>query len=183
MSIYKAKSKAGKLKSPFWQYDFKVKVGGKGQAQRFYGSTGQKGRRAAEAVEANLRELAALGQLSSIMTVYQACERYWREVGKAERSARDEAKNLEYISRFIGAETLLVSITPEMVADAAAERANTPIERMQGTGKAKQMAPTGKLPAPATVNRQLIEPLRRLLVRAKKVWRVPIDLEGFDWGL
>lgn len=44
------------------------------------------------------------------------------------------------------------------------------------------MAPMKQYPKPSTVNRQLIEPLRRVMKRAKTVWRVPLDLDGFDWG-
>jgi hypothetical protein len=108
MSVYRPKDASGKPKTPFWHYDFSVKILGQGKAQRFHGSTGQKTRRAALQYEDRLRELAALGQLTSSMTVGEACWRYWDEVGQHRRTAGDEAKNLEYISRFIGEETLVV---------------------------------------------------------------------------
>ena len=183
MSVYRPKTKAGAFKSPYYHFDFKIKVLGRGQAQRFFGSTGQKTRRTAEAYETRLKELAALGELSSEMTIDQACERYWTEVGQHARSADDEAKNLELLSRYVGPETLMVGITPEIIADAAARRKQTPIERRQRVGNDLILAPTKHYPTGATVNRQIIEPLRRLLVRAKRVWRVPLDLEGFDRGM
>ena len=50
------------------------------------------------------------------MTIDEACERYWQGVERHGRAYRDEAKNLEIVSRFIGLETLLVGITPEIIA-------------------------------------------------------------------
>jgi integrase len=41
---------------------------------------------------------------------------------------------------------------------------------------------TDRYPAPATVNRQVIEPLRRVMRRAKKIWGVPVDIDQFQWG-
>jgi integrase len=32
------------------------------------------------------------------------------------------------------------------------------------------------------VNRQIVEPMRRLLKYAKTTWKVPLDLEAFNWG-
>jgi integrase len=183
MSVYRQKDpKTGKARGAFL-YDFKVQVLGRKPAARFFGSTGQKTRRKAEEYESRLKELAANGMLSSDMTVEQACWKYWEQEARHCRSADDQAKNLEIVSRYIGPEVLLVTITPEMIAEAAERRLRTPIERRQRVGKELIMAPTKLYPKPATVNRQLIEPLRRLLIRAKKVWRVPIDLEQFDWGM
>jgi integrase len=76
----------------------------------------------------------------------------------------------------------LVAIAPEMVAEAAARRLRMPIERRQKIGLELKLAPTKHMPKRSTVNRQFIEPLRRLLKRAKTVWRVPIDLDLFDWS-
>lgn len=182
MSLYKAKRKDGTLKSPFWQYDFAVKILGQNPAKRFHGSTGQTNRRAAEQVEAELRKLAALGKLNSTMTLEQACWRYWEEVAAQQPSADGQAKNLELLGKFLGGETLLVSITPSLIADAARQRLRTPIERAQRIGKELKLAPTKHYPTTSTVNRQIIEPLRRLLIRAKRIWGVPIDLDIFPWG-
>lgn len=182
MSLYKAKRKDGTLKSPHWQYDFKVKVNGQSPARRFHGSTGQTNRRAAEAYETELKRLAALGKLNSTMTVEQACWRYWHEVAINKPSSSDQAKNLELIGTFFGDDTLLVGITPDLIADAARRRLRTPIERKQNIGGELVMAPTKHYPEPSTVNRQIIEPLRRLMRRAKMVWGVPIDLDSFPWG-
>lgn len=183
MSVYRPKDpKTGKPRTQYYLYDFKVKILGKGEAQRFHGSTGQKTRRAAEAHEDRIRELAAAGQLSSALTVEQACWKFWEQVAERKRSASDQARNLELIAKYLGPDLLLVSITPEMVADAARRRMQTPIERVQVVNGERILAPTNHFPKAATVNRQIIEPLRRLLTRAKRVWGVPIDLEQFHWS-
>jgi len=179
MSVYLPRDKTGKARSRTYLFDFKLKPKGATRSQRFYGSTGQTKKAAAERVEQRLKELAKTGQLASAITVAEACERYWDEKMAATRSSDDQATNLEIICTFLGADTLLVDVTPELVARAATERAKTPIRRYNR--RTKTVVSTRKLPSPASVNRQLIEPLRRLLRYAKKVWRVPIDLEDFDW--
>jgi integrase len=182
MSVYRPKHKDGTFKTPYWHYDFVIAVLGRKPARRFYGSTGQKTKRSAEAVEARLRELAAVGQMTSDMTVDQACLRYWTEISEAKRSAADQERNLELVCELLGPETLLVAVTPDLIADAAARRARTPIIRMQRIGTKLQMAPTKHMPTGATVNRQFIDPIKGILRRAKKVWQVPIDLDIFDWS-
>jgi integrase len=181
MSVYRPKHKDGSPKSPFWHYDFVVSVLGR-KSQRFYGSSGQKTKRAAEAVEARLRELAAKGQLTSDLTVDQACRKYWEEVAVHKRSAINQWRNLQLVCEILGPETLLIAVTPNLIADGARRRANSPIIRKRRIGAKLEMAPTEILPSGATVNRQFIEPLKRILRRAKKSWGVPIDLDLFDWG-
>jgi integrase len=180
MSVYLPRDKEGNPRSRTYLYDFKIKPKGAKHSQRFHGSTGQTKKAAAERVEAKLKELAKTGELANAMTVAEACDRYWDEKMVNTRSADDQATNLEVISTFLGGETLLVDVTPELIARAAAERARTPIRRFHRI--TKEHIITNKLPTPSTVNRQLIEPLRRMLRHAKKVWRVPIDLEEFDWA-
>lgn len=179
MSVYIPRDKEGKPRSRTYLFDFRIKPKGATRSQRFHGSTGQTKKAAAERVEQRLKELAKTGQLASAITVAEACERYWDEKMAATRSSDDQATNLEVICTFLGAETLLVDVTPELVARAATERARTPLRRYDRS--TKTVRPTRILPGPSTVNRQLIEPLRRLLRHAKRVWKVPIDLEEFDW--
>lgn len=180
MSVYLPRRAKGKPPARTYLYDFWLKPKGAKASQRFHGSTGQTKKTAAQRVEQKLKELAKTGELANAMTVAEACERYWDEKMVNARSADDQATNLEVISTFLGGDTLLVDVTPDLVAKASAERARTPVRRYHRT--TKEFINTKKLPAPSTVNRQLIEPLRRLLRHAKKVWRVPIDLEEFDWA-
>lgn len=180
MSVYRPRDKEGKERSRTYLYDFKIKPKGATRSQRFHGSTGQVKKAAAERVEQRLKELAKTGELSSAITVSEACEKYWDERMVHARSADDQATNLEVISTFIGPDTLLVDVTPELVASAAATLARTPIKRYHRG--LKELVPTQMLRKAASVNRQLIEPLRRLLKYARRTWRVPIDLEDFDWS-
>ena len=73
----------------------------------------------------------------------------------------------------IGGDRLLVEIDAPNVADAVRRRSAEEVVRPKG-GKC-----TGKLVANVTVNRQIVEPLRRVLRRAKRVWKVLVDLNQF----
>ena len=190
MSIYQARNGQGKLKSPYWQYDFTVKVLGR-SSERFHGSTGQKTKAAAKRYEDRIKELAALGQLSSDMTVNDACWKYWDEVGQFEISAKVIATNLEYVRRLLGyrddgKDRLLVALRPADIAAAAAKRLQIPVQRMRIMDGEKRLAPAMRngsiwMPSQSTANRNIVEPIQQILFRAKRIWRVPIDIEIFDW--
>jgi hypothetical protein len=161
MGTYLPRRKDGTRKTPFWNYDFKLKPKGQQQSQRFCGSTGQRTKKAANRVEAKIRELAALGQLNSTMTVAQACDRYWNEKLIYAASADDQATTLETLCTFFGGDTPLMAVTPDMIATAAARRARTPLRRYNR--RTDQVEPTKSaiLPKLASVNRQIVEPMRR----------------------
>jgi len=183
MSVYVPKRKDGIRKSPYYHFDFVIKVSG--ISQRFCGSTGQKTRAAADRVESRMRELAALGKLGNLITVAAACERYWDEVGKRARTThaqRQQRHCMDELRAYYGDDTPLVAITSDHVAKAAAKRLEAPISRLRRVGDALALIPTKKLPTPATVNRQVIQPMRRLLRRAKKHWKIPLDIDQFQWG-
>jgi hypothetical protein len=78
-------------------------------------------------------------------------------------------------------DTLLVGIDPEAVTNAAARRARTPLRRYNR--KTGTVMPTKKKPLPsdATANRQIVEPMQRLLHCGKTIWKLPIDLDQFNW--
>lgn len=182
MSVYRPKGRNGAAKTAFYHYDFQLKPPGASKAVRFYGSTGQTKASAARRVEDRLRELAATGKLSSHMTVSQACWRYYEEVGKHRATADDTAKNLEYVNRLLGGETLLVDVTADKIASAASRRAAEPITILKRVNGELKRVPIQKAVTLSTVNRQVIEPIRRLLRRARRVWKVPVDLEAIDWS-
>jgi hypothetical protein len=180
MSVYLPRDKTGKRKTRIFQYDFRLKPKGAKESHRFYGSTGQATVRAAERVETRLKELAKLGQLSHAMTVGDACQKYWEQKMQYTRSAKDQATNLEVISTYLGADTLIMDITPAMVADAAARRAQTRARKFnRRTGEVEL---TKRRITAATVNRQLIQPLRRFLKYCRRPLGVPIDLTDFNWS-
>jgi integrase len=180
MSTYRPKGKDGKWKSPFFHYDFWLKPKGAKEPERFHSSTGQRTKKAADRVEAQVRELAALGQLNCRMTVDQACERYWQEKLIHSRSADIQATVLETLKDFFGSETLLVTVDPDMVSETAARFSRAPVRRYNR--KTGVVEATRHRQTPSSVNRMIIEPMRRLLRRARKAWKLPIDLEQFDWG-
>ena len=181
MGVYLPKGKDGKSRSPFYLYDFWIRPAGSKESKRFHGSTGQRTEKEARKYEQRQRELAALGQLSSTMTVNEAVERLWAERAINQRSADDQATVFEQLKQFYGADTRLVDIGPNAVSEAALKRARTPVHRYNR--RTDTIEPTKQLPKPATVNRMVVEPMRRLLRHAKKAWELPIDLEKFDWGV
>ena len=199
MSVYIPKNKAGQPKSPYYHFDFVLKPVGKIRSERFCGSTGQKTKKAAEAVEARFRELAALGKLSNLMTVAEATARYLQEKVpevpdkipgeiepmevRARRKARMQQEHcMRQLEHFYGGETPLIAIDSDVILRAVTKRKTTELTEVRIVDGELEEVGNGKFPAPATVNRQVVEPMRRLLRRAKKKWKVPVDLEQFQWG-
>jgi hypothetical protein len=96
-------------------------------------------------------------------------------------SADDQITTLEALKTFFGPDTLLIGVSSEDVATAAARRARTPLVRYNRRNGTIVPTKDKLLPTAATVNRQIVEPMRRLLRRAKIVWKLPIDLDAFVW--
>jgi len=156
MSVYKPK------KSPFYHYDFQH------CGIRFAGSTGCPSKRDAEAFErskrdeARLQALTLASQSSAPMVFATAAARYYVEHGQHLRG--DGPKNLKshigWLERELGPHTLLPAIGNDQVARLVA------IRRGEGV-------------APATVNRSMTEPLRKILFRARDMWGQTI--QKIDW--
>jgi integrase len=156
MSIYKPKN------ARFWHYDFQYK------GQRFHGSTGQTDRNKAKTVEATRRYDAALGRSERpAITLDQAAQRWWLEKGVHLRSSEDVEARLELALTIIGADTLLSDVTSDVIARAVAKRQSQTIRG-------------GKKPTNATVNRDIIDTLRPVLNRARKVWGI-VGLPEINW--
>lgn len=199
MSVYIPKTK-GKARTPYYHFDFVLTPVGKLRPERFCGSTGQKKKTAAIAVEDELRRLAKLGKLSNLMLLQEATDRYLKEKApnvsrkkqpgadesmeqRAKRMARKQQEDcMNVLLEYYGPETPLLSINPNMISQAVTRRSETELTRIMRKDGVLQPVGLGKFPAPATVNRQVVQPLRRVLRRAKKHWEVPIDLEQFQWG-
>lgn len=105
------------------------------------------------------------------MTLAAACFRYDDEVGRHRASADDMAKAYEHCCRLIGGERKLVNITAEDIATAVRLRSSETV----GTKNPR-------LVTPATVNRQIAEPMKRLLRRASVVWGISVQPEKIPWG-
>lgn len=166
MSVYKRKG------AKTYSYDFQYK------GARFSGDTGETSRREAERVEAAERDRAIRDFLSqrrqpvAAMRFDQAVARYWEEVGQTHKNAATTLTVLEWLQREVGPTTTLREIDDNLVAGLVTKR------RREGRSVA---AKSNRPLAPATINRTVIQPLRRLLRRAALVWKVPVG--DVKWGL
>lgn len=164
MSVYKAG------KSPFWQYDFKLRGGG-----RFCGSfNGTNGRprietdrpkREAERAEAIIRANAGQPTPSKPrMTLNQATSKYWAEAACNFADSSGEWGRLANLERHLGKHTYFDEITDADISRFVAKRRT-------------ETARNKKTPvSPATVNREL-ECFGRIQKRAIRPWktRLPED--------
>ena len=148
-------------KGRFWHYDFIIK------GRRFFGSTGQEAKRAAEAVERARRLEAAtgIGADAGDMTIDMAASRYHDEVNHTLAEDVNLYKRLVVMVDCVGKGKLLREIDTATISEAMRKRRKFP----------------GRTPAPATINRDLIDhTLRPLLNRARKVWGAR-SLPAIDW--
>lgn len=154
MSVYKPKNSA------YYHYDFQWR------GDRFHGSTGETERRKAEAVErtvkAEIKERAAKGATKSASMPFDfAVDRYWLEVGQHSKET-DLQQNLARLVAWIGKDTALSAIDDNMLAGLVARR----------RAQFRLDDPKYGAISPSTVNRTITELLRRVLTRARKLWRI-----------
>lgn len=163
MSVYKPKN------SPFYHFDFWVR------GHRFYGSTDETERRRAETVEAAERRKAV--SLSATnkggMTFDQAAARYWEEVGQHKTGAEEIDRNLERLVVMVGPGTLIANIDDNLLAKLISNRRMAVRWGRKGDG--------AKPVSAATVNRQITQLLRPILIRARKIWKIQLPDEP-DWS-
>jgi hypothetical protein len=158
MSVYKPRG------SRIWHFDFQIR------GKRFYGSTGQDTRRAAETVERKRRLEAETGanRDASGLTIEAAANRYWIEVGETRRASNDVKRRLQVMMTCVGPAMALADIDGPAIENAIAKR------RGLDLGKG--------LPSPSTVNRDIIDTtLRPILNRARKAWKIQ-GLPEIDWA-
>lgn len=163
MSLYKRKN------SPFWQYDFQFR------GCRFHGSTGCSSKAEAAKFEAREREKAkrqAKDRSGAKMTVDAAVGRYWVEIAQHFKQADKIEHQLAWIVDHFKPSTRLSEIGDSEVARAVAKR----------RGETRRNAPkaSNALVSKSTVNRTVLAPLRQIMHRAKKVWKVPV--QEIEWG-
>lgn len=153
MSVYR--------KGRFFHYDFVLK------GRRFYGSTGQDTKRAAETVERARRLEAATGtgQDHGDLTVDLAASQYYDEVSPGKADADGLMVRLRIMVECVGKNRLLKEVDAAAVSAAITKRRTLSHHSL----------------APATINRDLIDhTLRPLLNRARKVWGAK-SLTPIDW--
>lgn len=164
MSVYRPKAKDGKWKSPHWQYDFTV------AGRRFSGSTGETTRAAAERVERRLKEEARKPRDDT--TINGAFGLWWSEKGQHDAKSATTFWRMETLQDLLtdilerdGQDLFLSAIRTKHLTEYAARRRLVPDRR-------------NKLPAPATINREL-QILRRIMRYAIEAWDAPIALPRF----
>lgn len=100
MSVYKPK------KSKVFQFDYVW------QGHRYHGSTGCASRRDAERFEANHKRKVALGEKAKdALTVEQACDLWFENVGKHLKAHPTYLYQLGYLAAGLGARTMMQDIT------------------------------------------------------------------------
>ena len=170
--------------SEIYSYDFQV--GG----HRFSGTTGQTGRRKAEAVEVEKRKEAKEEverrklDPSGPMTLNSAADRYWIEIGQHHAGSETTWTNLGRLVDHFGKNKRLIDITGRDVAELVAWRRS---HTVKGRKSVRDPADRKRsLPAPlisvSTVNRSVIEPLQKIFNRARRVWKISLPNEP-DWSL
>lgn len=169
MSVFKRKG------AEEYEYDFQYRN------HRFCGRTGEKNKRAAERVEATKKEEARQSvaaeerrakaiERPAIWEV--AASRYWHEVGQHHKNAKTTFACLAWLTRELGPKIPLLRIDDNRIALLVAKRRN----ELRRVGRPENST---KKVGPATVNRTVTEPLRKVLLRAQKVWRS--EVANIDW--
>lgn len=185
MSVYIPRNKAGRAKSPYYHFDFVITLPN-GERRRVHGSTGLCRKKDAEDFEDIKRKEEALGIGPGRMTVNEACWRYWSEIGEHQKASKDKAFQLEVIRRLLGAETRLIDLTKNKIADAIRRRAAEPRTVLvrhnpQDPEDRTLVRKTVGTLTGARINRSFIRPLSALLNRAESHWDVPINPRRFPW--
>ncbi|MGV2109066.1 tyrosine-type recombinase/integrase [Agrobacterium vitis] len=164
MSVYKRKG------SDTYSYDFKL------QNRRFSGDTRATTKREAQRIEADRKDAARLeiaqeaAFYADRMTFEIAASRWFLEVGQHAKDVETVLRNLDWLKTYIGATTGLEAITDSVVAGLVARR----------RGETARNRKTLQLVSNATVNRTCTQPLREIIMRAKKLWKVAVG--EIDFG-
>ena len=166
MSVYKRPG------AKTYSYDFQLK------GRRFSGDTERASKREAEAVERSRRvdaekEVAAAVDIEAPRTWLVAASRYWDEVGQHHKNSETTLTCLDWLTTMLGKDKPLLEIDDNVVASLVARR------RMDIRQVGRKENRTKRV-SPATVNRTATEPLRKVMVRARRVWKVPV--QEIDWS-
>ena len=161
MSVYKRPG------AKTYSFDFELR------GHRFSGDTGATSKREAERFQeverakerARLEKQPASG---SDLPFSHAAARYMVEVGEHHRNWKTTLTCLEWLERELGKTMPLSLINDDVVAKLVAKR------RAQFRKVGKKGTTPRKLVGPATVNRTVTEPLRKVMLRAQKVWKSPV---------
>lgn len=170
MSVYKRTDR-----ETFYSFDFKLR------GRRFSGNTGATTKREALRVEAEMRKAAKLeldaaaSFFADRMTFEIAASRWYLEVGQYAKDTDTVLRNLDWLKTHIGAGTDIEKITDSIIAGLVARRRG---ERVRRYGKGGKVI-LGDFVSNATVNRTCTQPLREIVMRAAKVWKVAVAEVNF----
>ncbi|NNV20589.1 site-specific integrase [Ochrobactrum pseudogrignonense] len=153
-----------------YSYEFRLR------GHRFSGNTRKTSEREALKVERQKREEAALEMANAAsfqsddLTFEVAVTKYWDEVAQHHKNNLTTLWALDWLAAAIGRKTKLSKINDRKVAELVAKRRNELIPNRKVAQKI----------SPATVNRTMTQPLREMLIRAAKVWRVKTN--DINWS-
>jgi integrase len=156
MSVYKSP------KSPFYQYDFQV--GG----NRFHGTTKARSKREAEAVEREIKKKAQdeVSKSAEIgmepLTFDVAVGRFWTEKGQYRADKSSWFTTLKKLVDYFGKEKRLSDITNATMIECVSH-----FRARLRWGKVAYKHGPGRIVSNATVNRQVLEPLKSIFRRAR----------------
>jgi hypothetical protein len=142
------------------------------RGRRFSGNTQTTNKKDAVAIEAQIRAKAkadldeAKRTGNGPLLLRHAAGRYWQEVGQHHRDRAGTWNALDLLTKHFGPDKRLDEISDADVAGLVAWRRG---QTVKGKGK--------RTLAPATVNRSVVEPLRKLFIRARTVWRYQFPRE------
>src|SRR5271168_3244909 len=161
MSVYK------RADQETFSYDFQMR------GRRLSGNTEARNKKDADAVERQLKAKAKADMEAEKRTgngpllLRHAAGRYWQEVGQHHRDRAGTWNALDLLTKHFGPDKRLDEITDADVAGLVAWRRGHTVKGRKGAGKL----------APATVNRSVVEPLRKFFIRARVVWRYQFPRE------
>ncbi|GGF24675.1 integrase [Youhaiella tibetensis] len=160
MSVYKRPG------SKTYSYDFQL------NGHRFSGDTGATSKRKAlehqEVVRSEAKASAKSRPFAGRDIGFgEAAARYMVEVGQHHKNALTTLASMEWLEAAIGKATPISAVTDDLVARLVAKR------RAEHRRVGNKNTPK-KLVGPATVNRTMTEPLRKVMTRAARVWKVPV---------
>ncbi|MBY5714462.1 tyrosine-type recombinase/integrase [Rhizobium leguminosarum] len=166
MSIYKATG------SPFYHYDFQI------NGHRFHGSTKTGNRREAEAIERQLKEKAKDDVKekkktgTAPMTFDAAAGRYWLEKGKKRKRAHKHFNTIQKLVDFFGKRRL------DQIDDAAmTELVEYRLALPRWGTPTLKAGSENRTVSNATINREVIEPVKAIFRRARTLWHCYLPLE------
>lgn len=162
MSVYRHAA------TQYFHYDFQWK------GRRFYGSTGETEERKAKVFERTekerVRSLANTGALAGASLTFDAAAlRYWTERGQYSKE-RDLTETIARMVQWIGEKTPISDINDNLLATLVARR----------RGDFRMDNPKLGLVSASTINRTVTELLRRILMRARDTWKIPLP-NAPDW--